>query len=90
MEKNEWKVNSRGEQDRRREKLDDDEIPWVTKKFAGNCSGWRMTGGILLTVTRGDDSRLCHADDVSAKGSKDARWGSRSFFEVLWSCSNDR
>jgi hypothetical protein len=53
IEKNEWKVNSRGEQDRRREKLDDDKIPWVTKKFAGNCSGWRMTGGILLTVTRG-------------------------------------
>jgi hypothetical protein len=39
MEKNEWKVNSRGEQDRQREKLDDDEIPWVMKKFAGNCSG---------------------------------------------------
>jgi hypothetical protein len=29
-------VISRGEQDRRREKLDDDEIPWITKEFTGN------------------------------------------------------
>jgi hypothetical protein len=32
-----------------------------------------MTGGIFLTVTRGNDSRLCHGDDVSAEGSEEAR-----------------
>jgi hypothetical protein len=54
--------------------LDGDEVPWVMKKLAGKgCSGWRMAGGIFLTVTRGDDSRLCHGDDVSAKGSEEAR-----------------
>jgi hypothetical protein len=26
--------------------LDGDEVPWVTKKFAGKgCSGWKMVGG---------------------------------------------
>jgi hypothetical protein len=41
MEENTRKVNSRGEQDRRREKLDDDEIPWMMKKFVGDgCRGW--------------------------------------------------
>jgi hypothetical protein len=33
VEENMWKVNSRGEQDQRREVLDGDEIPWVTKKL---------------------------------------------------------
>jgi hypothetical protein len=55
MKENTRKVNSRGEQDRRREKLDDDEIPWMTKKFAGNsCRGWKMAEGVVFVVTRGD------------------------------------
>jgi hypothetical protein len=53
--------------------LDGDEVPWVTKKLAGDCSGWRMTGEIFLMVTRGDDSRLYHGDDISAKGFVEAR-----------------
>jgi hypothetical protein len=41
-------VNSRGEQDRRREKLDNDEIPWMTKKFAGKgCRRWKMVEGVI-------------------------------------------
>jgi hypothetical protein len=36
--------------------LDGDEVPWVTKKLAGNYSGWKLTGEIFLTVTRGDGS----------------------------------
>jgi hypothetical protein len=53
--------------------LDGDEVPWVTKKLARKgCSGWRITGEVFLTVIRGDDSRLCHDDDVSAKGSEEA------------------
>jgi hypothetical protein len=57
----------------------------VTKKFAGKgCSGWKMAGGMFHTVTRGDDSRLCHGDDVSTKESEEARWGFRSFFEVCY------
>jgi hypothetical protein len=43
------------------------------KKLVGDCSGWRMAGEVFLTVIGGDDSRLCHGDDVSAKGSKEAR-----------------
>jgi hypothetical protein len=55
VEKNGWKVNSRGEHDRRREKLDDDEIPWMTKEFAGKgCRGWKMAEGVVSVVTRGD------------------------------------
>jgi hypothetical protein len=53
--------------------LNGDEIPWVTKKLVGNCSGWKMAGGIFLTVTRGDNSRLCHGDGVLAKESEEAR-----------------
>jgi hypothetical protein len=34
VEENGWKVNSHSEQDRRREELDGDEVPWVTKKLA--------------------------------------------------------
>jgi hypothetical protein len=34
VEENRRKVNSRGEQDRRREELDGGEVPWVTKKLA--------------------------------------------------------
>jgi hypothetical protein len=34
-EKNRRKVIFRGEQDWRGEKFDGDEIPWLTKKFAG-------------------------------------------------------
>jgi hypothetical protein len=51
-----------------------------------------MAGRVFLMVTRGDGSRLCHGDDVSAKGFEEARWGGgfRSFFEVWWSCSNNR
>jgi hypothetical protein len=28
------------------------------QKLAGDCSGWRMAGGIFLTVTCGDGGRL--------------------------------
>jgi hypothetical protein len=34
MKENTRKVSSRGEQDWQREKLDDDEIPWMTKGSA--------------------------------------------------------
>jgi hypothetical protein len=55
IKENMRKVNSRGEQDRRREKLDDDEIPWMTKKFVGKgCHGWKMAEGVVFEVTRGD------------------------------------
>jgi hypothetical protein len=59
--------------------LDSDEVPvwegWrggtgevhrVMKKLAGDCSGWRMAGGIFLTVTCGGGSRFCHGNDVPA------------------------
>jgi hypothetical protein len=47
-------VNSRGEQDRRRERLDDDKIPWVTKEFAGKgCRRWKMVEGVIPAVTCG-------------------------------------
>jgi hypothetical protein len=46
----------------------------VTKKLAGKgCRGWRMAGGIFLTVTCGGGSQLCHGDDVLAMGSEEAR-----------------
>jgi hypothetical protein len=39
-------------------------------------------------VIHGDDSRLCHGDDVPVfRDRRDSMGGSRSFFEVLWSCS---
>jgi hypothetical protein len=45
----------------------------VMKKLVRDCSGWRMAEGVFLTVTRGDGSRHCHGDDVSAKGFEEAR-----------------
>jgi hypothetical protein len=55
MEENTRKVNSRGEQGWRREVLDGDEIPWVTKKFVGEgCRRWKTTEGVVFVVTRGD------------------------------------
>jgi hypothetical protein len=55
--------------------LDNGEVPvWEGRRsLLGNCSGWRITREVFLTVIRGDDSRLCHGDDVSAKGSEEAR-----------------
>jgi hypothetical protein len=54
MKENTRKANSRGEQDWRREELNDDEIPWLTKKFAGNgCRGWKMAERIIPTVICG-------------------------------------
>jgi hypothetical protein len=54
MKGNTRNVNSRGEQDRRREKLDDDEIPWMTKGFAEHgCRGWKIAKGVVSVVTRG-------------------------------------
>jgi hypothetical protein len=54
MKGNTRKVNPHGEQDRRREKLNDDKIPWMTKKFAGKgCRGWKMAEGVVSVVTRG-------------------------------------
>jgi hypothetical protein len=38
--------------------LDGGEVPWVTKKLARGRSGWRMAGGILPTVIRGDGGWL--------------------------------
>jgi hypothetical protein len=50
--------------------------------------GERMAGGMFLTVTRGDDSRLCHGDDITAhRDRRGSMGGFTSFFEVLWSCS---
>jgi hypothetical protein len=47
-------VDSRGEHDRRREKLDDDEIPWLTKKLAGKgCRGWKMVEEVVPVVPCG-------------------------------------
>jgi hypothetical protein len=44
-------VNRIGDKD----ELDDDEIPWVTKKFAEHgCRGWKMAEGVVFVVTRGD------------------------------------
>jgi hypothetical protein len=55
VEKNKWKMNSRGEQNWRREELDGDGISWVTKKFAGkSCRGWKMAEGVVSVVTHGD------------------------------------
>jgi hypothetical protein len=52
----------------------------VTKKFAGKgCSGWRMVGGIFLTVTHGDDSRLATARIFRYTRIKEARWGFQEF-----------
>jgi hypothetical protein len=32
-------------------KLDDDEISWMTKEFAGNgCRGWKMAEGVVSVV----------------------------------------
>jgi hypothetical protein len=54
MKGNTRNVNSRGEQDRRREKLDDNEIPWMTKGLAEHgCRGWKIAEGIVSVVTRG-------------------------------------
>jgi hypothetical protein len=54
MKGNTRNVNSRGEQDRRREKLDDDEIPWMTKGSAEHgCRGWKIAKGVVSVVTRG-------------------------------------
>jgi hypothetical protein len=39
----------------KKKKLDDDEISWMTKEFAGNgCRGWKMAEGVVSVVTRGD------------------------------------
>jgi hypothetical protein len=63
----------------------------VTKKLARDCSGWRITGEVFLTVICGDDSRLCHGDDVPAyRDRRSSIRGLTSFLEVLWSCLDDR
>jgi hypothetical protein len=50
-----------------------------------------MAGGVFLTVTCGDGSRLCHGDDVLAyRDRRGSIRGFTSFLEVLWSCSGDR
>jgi hypothetical protein len=36
------------------------------KKLAGDCSGWKMAGGVFLTVTCGGGSWHCHGNDVPA------------------------
>jgi hypothetical protein len=71
--------------------IDGGEVLLVTKKLVGDCSGWRMAGGVFLTVTCGGGSRLCHGDDVPAyRDRRGSMGGYKSFFEVLWSCSNNR
>jgi hypothetical protein len=55
------------------------------------CSGWKITREVFFTVIRGDDSRLCHGDDVPAyRDRRSSIRGLTSFLEVLWSCSDDR
>jgi hypothetical protein len=50
-----------------------------------------MAEGIFLMVTRGDGGWLGHGNDVPAyRDRRGSLGGSRSFLEVLWSCSNDR
>jgi hypothetical protein len=50
-----------------------------------------MAGEVFLTVTRGDDSRLCHGDDIPAyRDRRGSIRGFTSFLEVSWSCSDDR
>jgi hypothetical protein len=48
--------------------FDNDEVPVRERRrsLPGDCSGLRMAGGVVPTVIRGDGSRLCHGDDVSA------------------------
>jgi hypothetical protein len=43
----------------------------------GGCSGWRMAGGVLPTVTRGGGDRLGHGGDVPTC------WGSKRLGEVV-------
>jgi hypothetical protein len=45
----------------------------VTKKLAGDFSEWKMVKEVVFMVIRGDGSRLCHGNDVLAKGSEEAR-----------------
>jgi hypothetical protein len=41
--------------------LDDDEIPWSMKKFAGKgCRGWKMVEGVISEMTRGDSGWAIH------------------------------
>jgi hypothetical protein len=48
MKENTRKVKSRGEQDRRREKLDDDEIPWMTKGSTEHgCTRTRLLNRVV-------------------------------------------
>jgi hypothetical protein len=51
----------------------------VMKKLAGDCSGWRMAGGIFLTVTCGGGSRLCHGNDVPAYRDRRGLMGVKEF-----------
>jgi hypothetical protein len=48
--------------------LNSDEVPVRKRRrsLPGDCSGWKMAGGIFLTVTRGDGGWLCHVNDVPA------------------------
>jgi hypothetical protein len=59
--------------------LDGGEVPWVTKKLAGDCSGWKMAGGIFLTLTCGDGGWLCHGDDVPAYRDRRGLMGVQEF-----------
>jgi hypothetical protein len=58
VKENGWEVNSCGEQDRRWEELDGDEVLWVTKKLAGDCSEWKMVEEVVFVVIRGDGDWL--------------------------------
>jgi hypothetical protein len=50
-----------------------------------------MAGGIFLTVIRGDGSRLCHGDDVSAYRDRRGSMGVQELPRgVLWSCLNNQ
>jgi hypothetical protein len=47
-----------------------------------------MAGGIFPAVICGEGSRLFHGDDIPAyRDRRVSIRGSRSFLEVLWSCS---
>jgi hypothetical protein len=57
------------------------EVHRVMKKLVGDCSGWRMAGGVFLRVTGGDGGWFCHGDDVPAY--KDRRGSMRGFTSFL-------
>jgi hypothetical protein len=48
-----------------------------------SCSGWRMAGGVIPAVIRGDGGWLCHDDDVSAYRDRRGSMGVQEFLRVV-------